>query len=263
MLTAWDMIIVDPLQSGVSEALVGLKKRPKYVVARIDVSALTAKMNKTERVTKVKAIIDIAIKHMGRTDAGSSVYNGVVIANWDQSITPGICNEIITFLNGINLNVYNEIRAPRFMDLNNSNIDIRGLAGMVFLNGSILPNGDRRDYFNLLPMKKALEIVAAESCLREFVAVMYDVVDDDANLTNAVVKRSFKWCKYYGAVTWIGRKSGLKNARINISCCEPDSSFEWMRKEKVVYIHHIWRLNSKVRHLNNQLTKDMSGTCLR
>ena len=137
-------------------------------------------MNETERVKKVEAITNIVIKTMAPTREGLSVYNGVVIANWDQAITPGICNEIIGFLNGLNLNVYNEIAAPRFMDSHNSNIDVNQLAGMVFLNGSILTNGNRRDYFDLLPMKPALEIVTAQSCLREFAVVMYEVVEDDA-----------------------------------------------------------------------------------
>jgi hypothetical protein len=120
---------------------------------------------------------------------------------------------------------------------------------MVFLNGSILANGDRRDYFDLLPMKRALEIVTAQSCLREFSVLMCELVDDDAKLTNAVVKRSFTWCSYYGAVAWIGRKSALTNASRNISVRAPDGGFDWMKREKVVDIHDTWRLNSKVPNL--------------
>jgi hypothetical protein len=246
VLTEWEMIIVDPRRSGVLEGLSRLTDRPKYVVGRIDVAELTAGMKETERVKKVEAILDIVIKSMGPIKDASSVYNGVVIANWDEAITPGICNEVIGFLKSLNLNVYNEIAAPRFMDPHNSNIDVEQLAGMVFLNGSILGNGDRRDYFDLLPMKRALEIVTAQSCLREFSVLMYELVDDNAELTNAVVKRSFTWCSYYGAIAWIGRKSALTEASLNISVRSPDGGFDWMKREKVVDIHDTWRLNSKV-----------------
>ena len=237
------MIILNPLQPGVVEALSGLTNPPRYVVGRIDVAELTAGMSETETVKKVEAIIDVVIKHMKPTNSGYSVYNGVAIANWDESITPIIFNAIIRFLNRLNLNVYNEIAAPRF---HNSEVDVDQLAGMVFLNGSILPNGDRRDYFDLLPMKPTLEIVNAQALLREFTAVMYEVVDEDAQLTNATVKRSFKWCSYYGAVTWIGRKSALTDASVNISVREPDGGFEWMKKDQVVGVHNTWRLNSTV-----------------
>jgi hypothetical protein len=75
---------------------------------------------------------------------------------------------------------------------------------------------------------------------------MCELVDDNAKLTNAVVKRSFTWCSYYGAIAWIGRKSALTEASLNISVRSPDGGFDWMKREKVVDIHDTWRLNSKV-----------------
>src|SRR5579871_1333589 len=225
VLTQWEMIIVDPRQDGIFEALSSLTNSPKSVVGRIDIADLSASMAETTMLKTVTVITEAIIQNMGPREGGLTPYNGVVISNWDESITPGVCNEIIAFLRGLNLNVYNEIRAPRFMDSRNSNIDVDQLAGMVFLNGSILPNGDRRDYFDLLPMKSALEIVTAQSCLREFAVVMYEVVDDGVYLTNAVVKRSCTWCSFYGAVAWIGTQSALKDARINFPVTSPDGAF--------------------------------------
>jgi len=242
----WEMLVVDPLQPGITHALFYMNRREGYVIGRIDVAGLTGGMQEAERVAKVKAITDAIIKNMGPNGDSSSPYDGVLIANWDQTITPGIYNEILGFLNGINLNVYNEITAPRFMDSVNSNINVSQLAGMVFINGSILPNGERRDYFDLLCMRSALEIVTAQSCLREFAIVMCEIVDDDAQLTNAVVRRSSNWCSYYGAVTWIGKRSALTDATLSFPVNTPDSAFEWLKREKVMDLHEIWRLNAKV-----------------
>ena len=239
------MLIVDPLQSGVFEALSGLTNRPRFVVGRTDVATLTEGLDEADRVEKVEAILTTIIQNLGPRD-GHHIYNGVLIANWDERITPGIYNEIIAFLNALNLNVYNELVAPRFLDSINSNINVENLAGMVFLNGSIMMNGEHRDYFNLLPMKRALEIVTAQSCVREFAVVMCEVVEDDACLTNAVVRRSFNWCSYYGAVPWIGRKAALKDATINRTTRPPGSGFDWLKREKILGIHEKWRLNSKV-----------------
>ena len=240
------MLIVDPLQPGITRALLYINRQKGYVIGRIDVAALTGGMQETERIAKVKAITDAIIKNMGPNGDSPSPYDGVLIANWDETITPGICNEIIGFLNSVNFNVYNEITAPRFMDSVNSNINVSQLAGMVFINGSILPNGERRDYFDLLCMKSALEIVTAQSCLREFAVVMCEIVDDDAQLTNAVVKRSSNWCSYYGAVTWIGNRSALTDATLSFPVNTPDSAFEWLKREKVMGLHETWRLNAKV-----------------
>jgi hypothetical protein len=248
VLTQWDMLIVDPLQLGILEGLSGLTNRPRFVVGRIDIADLTAGTGDADRVKRVELVIAAIIKYMGPT-AESPVYNGVLIANWDQKITPGIYNELTAFLNDLNLNVYNEITAPRFMDSINSNINVDNLAGMVFVNASIMPNGDRRDYFDLLPMKRALEIVTARSCIREFAVLMCEIVNDDARLTNAVVKRCFSWCSYYGAVNWIGPKAALKDPRVNCGVSCPASGFEWLKLDKVMDIHEIWRLNSKVRRL--------------
>ena len=251
----WEMLVVDPLQQGVTQALLYLARQEGYVIGRIDVAALTNGMQETERVAKVKAITDAIINNMG-PNGNVSPYDGVLIANWDEIITPGICNEIIGFLNIVNLNVYNEITAPRFMDSVNSNINVSQLAGTVFINGSILPHGERRDYFDLSCMKSALEIVTAQSCLSDFAVVMCEIIDDGAQLTNAVVKRSANWCSYYGAVTWIGKRSALTNATLNFTINTPDSAFEWLKKEKVMDLHETWRLNAKVRHTLQLLTVD-------
>ena len=247
MLTQWHTLILDPLQPGVFEALSWLPTKPTYVIGRIDIAAITTDIPDDDRIGKVKAITDKIIAHMGPSSDGKPTpFNGVLIANWDCTITPGICNEIIGFLAGLNLNVYNEITAPRFMDKLNSALKIESLSGVVFINGSIMPNGERRDFFNLLSMKTALETATGQSCLREFAVLMCELIEDEYTPTTAVIKRSFTWCNYYGAIAWIGRRAALKDPAQNVCVQQPDGAFEFLKRERVIDVHEIWRFNSKV-----------------
>ena len=131
------------------------------------------------------------------------------------------------------------------MDKLNSAIEIDSLSGVLFINATIMPDGDRRDFFNLLSMKTALETVAGQSCLREFAFLTCEIVDDEYALTNAILERSFKWCKFYGATSWIGPRAALINASQNFPVQQPNGAFEWLKREAVINIHEIWRFNSK------------------
>ena len=68
----------------------------------------------------------------------------------------------------------------------------------------------------------------------------------DTPPANAVVKRSFKWSSFYGAVSWIGSREALTHAEENTFVQQPDGAFEWLKREDVIDIHEIWRNNSKV-----------------
>lgn len=243
VLQQWDMLIVDPFQLGVADGLSTLASPPRYKLARMDFSKILQGVV-DEKVAKVRA----TLKEIQRLHPSKSTtpYNGVVLANWELSMSPETTNEIITFLNSLNLNVYIEIKGPRY--LGDSNADSFSLlAGVIFVNGAILHNGSRRDYMQFLPMKPALEAATGQSCLREFCIMMYEVVDDDAEMSNAVIKRAFTWCSYYGAIPWIGRLSEVTDAEKNRPMECPDGAFEWLKKDRVVAIHDIWRTNSKVR----------------
>jgi hypothetical protein len=228
-----------------------LAQRPTYVIGRIDLAAIVAGIPSDNGVEKIKAIAEIVIKYMGPSSDGQATpFNGVMIASWDTTFNPGICNELINFLTGLNLNVYLELSAPQFLSKQHSTIKVAALSGVMFINGSIMPNGDRRDYFNLLPMTNALEIFTGQSCLREFAVLMCEIVEDDCYPTNAVTKRSFTWCNYYGAITWVGKRCALTNAVQNFPVQKPDGAFEWLKEETVIAVHETWRLNSKVEHFH-------------
>ena len=239
VLSQWDLIVVDPFQPGVTDALTQI--RPQYAVGRVDIGQLLNNKGVNDGVGKLKTITNAMIRHM-RPVNGISAYNGVLIANWEKSIPPEVCNQFIGFCSSLNLNVYAETVGPTYTVPATAE-----LSGMIFVNGSILSNGQRRDYFDLLPMKKALDAATGQACLREFTILMCDIVEDGAMLSNAVIRRSFTWCGYYGAIPWVGRRSTLTDASKNFVVDSPDSAFAFLKRDRVVDIHAAWRLNSTVR----------------
>jgi hypothetical protein len=135
---------------------------------------------------------------------------------------------------------------------------------VVFINGSILPNGERRDFFNLMSMQRALEIVFAQSCLREFAVLMCEIIDDECTATNAVIKRSFSWTSFYTAIPWIGHRASLTDAAKHEFIQPPDGAFDFLKRADVIDIQESWRFNAKVRALLVMLTcLDFPSTRLR
>lgn len=243
ILRQCEMLVVDPRQPGVSTALASMEDPPKFVVGRIDVKTVTSSFQKSDNIGKLKGIADEAVKLMGPR-GGATPYNGILLANWDGAISDQLFAELLRFLDGLNLNVYLEVCAPKFID--SSCFPITHLAGMLFVNGSIMPNGERRDYPRFLPMKTALDLAASQTFNRDFSLLMCEIIDDGASVTNAVLRRSFNWCGYFGAILWIGPRDALTNASKNVPVQSPDSAFAWLKNDKVVEIHDNWRLNYKV-----------------
>src|SRR5271169_3448959 len=124
VLKQWEMILVNPFRPGVTDAL--LQNRPPYVVGRVDIRAISEDSEDT-----VGVIADAVIRNMRPVD-GISPYNGVLIANWEKSIPPEICNELAKFFSTLNLNVYVEVVGPEFTVPPTTH-----LSGMIFCNGSI------------------------------------------------------------------------------------------------------------------------------
>ena len=243
ILRQWEMLIVDPRQDGVTDALNSSSRLSKFVVGRIDIKSVTSVLGKSKPVDKLKAITTAIISLMGPHQSPTP-YNGILLANWDEAIGDEIFAEFTKFLNGLNLNVYLEVCGPNF--ITNPCFPVSHLAGMMFVNGSIMSNGERRDYPNFLPMKKALELATNRTLNHDFAVLMCEILDDTSLLTNSVLVRSFNWCGYFGAILWIGRRHALSDASENVPVQPPDSAFRWLKTDKVVAIHDKWRLNHKV-----------------
>ena len=86
------------------------------------------------------------------------------------------------------------------------------------INGTIMEDGERRDYFAMENMKTTTKTFVSQACLRPFLTMMWDTIDDDANVSHAIIRRAHMWCSYHGAIPYFSRRCALKDISEVRSC---------------------------------------------
>ena len=74
-----------------------------------------------------------------------------------------------------------------------------------------------------------------------FITMMWEPVDDRIEVSHAVVKRSYQWCSYHGAVLWIGSEASITHVENHITISEPLAAFQWLKEQKVMKVHDVFR----------------------
>lgn len=179
-----------------------------------------------------------------------SPFTGVLMANWQTHFPPVIFNELIKYMEGLGLAVYLEISPPAFLAQRECRgINMENVRGIICRNGTILPNGKRRNFFQMADMRPALRALAAQSWTNGSVVMMWDTVDDDVDLEHAVVKRSFTWCKFSSAISYIGPRAALTDAEIaatKVVSEEPLGALMWLKGDDAMRSQELWRSNDNV-----------------
>ncbi|KAL6231217.1 hypothetical protein BDW75DRAFT_220749 [Aspergillus navahoensis] len=235
-LDEWDMLIVDPYQSGVVEAVA--TAAGKRILGRIDLQTVASKED-----TALVAIekIDNALNDVFK----GSALNGILFANWEGRLSAECWARVLQAIQKLGLSIFLETAPPDFLP-DRLVLQNQAISGLVIRNASILPNGQKRDYFQLQSMKSTIKAFVSEACMRDFTVVAWETIDDDALLSNAVVRRSLQWCNFYSAIPWIGRKAALEDVKLNTKLPEPLSSFSWLKEPEIMNAHDRWRSNSSI-----------------
>jgi glycosyltransferase involved in cell wall biosynthesis len=236
ILAQWELLIVDPFQVGAVDAVVDA--RGCQVLGRLDWSRILADGDDVK--TCLDKIFNVLVKTFKNTD-----FSGVLFAEWEGRFIPAVLNEFLILVNSLGLRVYLETAPPDFLE-DGKVLQNPVIAGLVIKNASIMPNGEKRDYFEMTNLQKTVKAFVSESCLRDFVVMAWETIDDQVSLANSVVKRSVQWCSFYSAITWLGPKAALTDAALNVPVVEPLGAFEWLKDDKVMKLHDIWRGNSEV-----------------
>ncbi|KAL4810198.1 hypothetical protein BDV18DRAFT_54428 [Aspergillus unguis] len=231
-LNQLDMVIVDPYQPGVIQAVASSGKQ---ALGRLDLSDPTP---------DALATIDKIDKALREVFQGSAL-TGILFANWEGKLNSDSWALLLQTIHGLGLSIYLETAPPTFLADRNA-LQNQAISGLVVKNASILPNGQKRDYFQLKSMEATIKAFVSEACMRDFVVVAWETVDDDACLSNAVVRRSLQWCNFYCAIPWIGRKSALQDLSLNTKLPEPLSSFGWLKEPEIMNAQQSWRSNASV-----------------
>ncbi|KAF2666839.1 hypothetical protein BT63DRAFT_481309 [Microthyrium microscopicum] len=243
---AYDLIVLDPTRPGVLDILDdGRVQLPAHIVARLDLYQMLSSdsMGKAESMLRSLERVLAAIEGTFLRKSGKeSQFTGVMLAGWHNLMQQPVLNALTTYLGKLGLDVYLEIVPPHFLD-GMKRPDFSQFAGVIIKNGTILPNGEVRDFFQMEKMKSTVKEFVSQSCLRPFTVMMWDAVDDRIEISHAVVKRSYQWCSYHGALVWIGSESSVSNVAANVAVEEPLAAFQWLKDPRVMKIHEAFRKN--------------------
>lgn len=260
LLRRWDIIVLDPYQDGVLDVLsCSPRFKPAQVLGRIDVE-LAANRSSTESegddetIKSLKAVVHSITTRFGTSRGLDSPFTGVLLANW-QFLQPAVSNCLIQFLETIGLDVYLEVPGPDYLSSNECRtINLEIVKGLVCCNGTILPTGDRRDYFQMANLRRTLRALAAQSQMTDGHVLMWNTIDDDAYLDHGVVKRSYNWCRYYSALSWTGHRAALMDAETAFCRTvpgEPLGALAFIKDDQIVKLQETWRLNDKISQQNH------------
>lgn len=237
ILTQWDILIVDPFEPGVADAIAKYGNE-REILGRLDLDRILSKGD-----SKLKSVEKLA-SCLVSTFKGTE-FSGVVLSGWEDVFGAALLKECAQFINGIGLSVYPETAPPDFLK-DGKVLQTAEISGLVIKNASILRNGEKRDYFQMSNLQPTVKAFVSESCLRDLVVVAWETVDDNAVLSNAVIRRSIQWCNFYSAIPWIGTESALRDANLNAKTSEPLGAFAWLKEAEVMKMHDIWRSNSNI-----------------
>jgi hypothetical protein len=247
----YELLVIDPYQAGVLDVLADSSVTfPQHVLARLDLYqmlSLESKGHETPVLRSLERIIGAIENILGRNrrDGKPSLITGLVFAGWHNAMSTALLNALALYVCKLGLSSYLEIVPPHFLD-GIRRPDFALFAGVIIRNGTILPNGEVRDYFQMDKMKTTVREFVSQSCLRQFTVMMWDTVDDRIEVSHAVVKRSYQWCSYHGALIWIGSDASISHAEANVPVTEPLAAFQWLKDQRVMKIHEIYRKNRLV-----------------
>ncbi|KAI9733678.1 MAG: hypothetical protein M1834_003280 [Cirrosporium novae-zelandiae] len=247
LLSRWDLLILDPFQSGIQNALSSSQLfGHQNFVARLDFDKLIDKTAADSLKTLSEALSKLAENirlHCYKSEAQAPIFNGLLLARWEERLSGPVFRDLVDFLAGLGFQIYVEASPPQFLD-DSSILQLSSISGVIVRNATILQNGERRDYFQMEKMKPTLKAFVAESCMRDFLVMMWETVDDDVQISNAVARRSFRWSSFYNAITFICSASSLVDSQLSTDCHEPLGAFDWLKEATVMKIHKIWRANT-------------------
>lgn len=236
ILNRWDLVIVDPFQPGVLEAI--SQSATRQVVGRVDLSAAISPH--TSAVEVIEGIENTLANNFDGT-----ALTGILLANWEGKCTPIVQKLLFEAIHKVGLSVYLETAPPHFLQDRNA-LQTDGVSGLVIRNASIMSNGEKCDYFQMDELQPTIKAFVSEACMRDFVVMAWETVDDDTSISNAVARRSTQWCHFYSAITWIGSQSALQNASLNTKTEEPLPAFGWLKEAEIMQTHDIWRSNLRI-----------------
>jgi hypothetical protein len=248
ILSRWGAVVLNYSEPGVLDAL-NDERLPlgPHIIARLDLCSIVnfVPMDDEVNMFRVVYLVSKTIRQYLRLPDQRRYFTGVLIAGWRERVSIPLLNGIAKLCSSHGLDVFLEIGPPDYLDQIHQ-LNLQRFAGAVVRNGTILQNGERRDFFAMDKMKSTTKAFVSQSCLRPFTTLIWDTIDDDAELSHAVTRRAHMWCSYHGAIPYIVRQTALTNMSQVRYCEEPLAAFQWLKNRKVMSIHEKFRITRVV-----------------
>ncbi|CAG8910116.1 unnamed protein product [Penicillium egyptiacum] len=236
LLQEWDVLIADPFQAGVAKAI--SRHERSQVLGRVDLEKfLPPKPSALAVIEKIEELLASGFH--------DTAFSGVLLANWEDVLGPTARRKLLETISSLGLAVYLESEPPHFLK-DRKAVQSDAVSGLVIRNASIMPQGEKRDYFQMAELQATIKAFVSESCMRDFVVMAWETVDDNVTVCNAIVRRSIQWCGFYSAITWIGPEAALRDADLNLTTLEPLPAFGWLKEAEMMKAHDTWRTNLNI-----------------
>ena len=257
LLSRWDVLVLDPLKDGVLDALSTCGSPSTHIVGRLEISTLIKSEKSSSHDDVIRAIGIIAQTLTTRfttpqeiPSASTSPFTGVLLADFEAHFQPPVVNEIARYIRGLGLDLWLEMAPPAYLPERECRaINMELVRGVVCRNGTIRPDGDVQDYFQMASMRTAMRAIAAQRVRHGPPLMIWETVDDNVKLQYAVVQRSFNWCRYNSARCWIGPAAALTDAAVSAAASvseKPLGALMWLKNEDSMRAHDWWRSNDQV-----------------
>ncbi|KAF2216717.1 glycosyltransferase family 4 protein [Cercospora zeae-maydis SCOH1-5] len=252
ILSKWDIVVLDPAQTGVLNAAASHCSSAQ-ILGRIDIRSVVdngATKAEEDLVLALESITNFVSSRFRGSNRMYSPMTAILLANWQSKLPPLVCQELIRHLKGLNFDVYLELSEPEYLtDEECRHIGMDLIKGLICRNGTILHNGDRRDYYQMSNMRRAQRALAKHMSLGGVVFAMWETLDDMKALSHSVASRSYLWCRFNTALNWIGSELALKDtdaAHKATLAGVPLGALMWMKGLEVMTLHDTWRLNDSI-----------------
>ncbi|KAL1795361.1 hypothetical protein ACET3X_007177 [Alternaria dauci] len=242
ILSQWEIVVLDYCEPGILDAVSddSVPMGP-HIIARLDLAQIITFATTSELdMARAVYVLSWTLQRTIRQPDQRRYFTGVLVSGWRDRIAVPLLNGLTKLLIAYGLEVYLEVEAPEFLD-SIEKLDVGLFAGFVVRNGTIMLNGERRDFFNMDKMKTTTKSFVSQACQRPFLTMMWDTVEDDANLSHAVVRRAHMWCSYHGAIPYFPRRRALRTIDAIVHCQEPLAAFQWLKQRRVMDVHEKYR----------------------
>ncbi|KAJ9112226.1 hypothetical protein QFC22_006310 [Naganishia vaughanmartiniae] len=271
LFSRWQGIVIDPFRTNALSAAAtsvasssssssspsSSSKSTTRVLARLDIARLLdaekAAGDDSDEDQQLVKSIDTVVRHVASL-AHVETIKGVVFASWQANFCPAVCNQLVAHINGrLGMQVFLEVGPPDYLDPKECiEIDMHLIHGVIFRNGTIMRhNGDRRNYFQMESLRRGMRALAKVSFKGDTTIMMWELLNDGIDPSYAVLKRSYNWCRFHCAISWIGSQAALMDANKaaiseHTQRGEPLGAMMWLKSNKTVAAHEAWRLNDRV-----------------